>query len=361
MKKDKRDLLKPVVLRKTHPPEKKATRPASSPPADETAAPPAAAPPAPAKPPSPASTTPAPPRKKAAAAPQSRSRELVRRPCSFPAILRLMLPELTFTPIAMPVRVVDLSPTGARLEIAQLDHELYLQAIAEPRYVRLEILVPTAEKLQVAGRLVWIEHDATISTVGISISPSREDLARECLPEWDARAATRSNPVLPPSIEHYPVTTGKSPFKFVGTAIDAESVIVESTAGRAEVPVVAGAFTVKVPLALNAYNELKFFARAGEAISDPTPVWISHQAGQPDTQTLVPGKPIFQDVALAPDGGSLTIKFKGRPREIGEAMQRLEEVMGLVENCAMHVQLFGDAQKLARCLKHGGKYPAKKD
>ncbi|MEQ8819645.1 MAG: hypothetical protein RLY93_05325 [Sumerlaeia bacterium] len=285
-------------------------------------------------------------------------RRSARRPCSFPGLMRILLPEQTFVPQVFAVRVVDLSPIGARLETRQMTHDLYLQINLEPRFVRLEILIPSREKITVSGKLVWLDYQEPTSTMGITIVPRRDDLTDAALPQWSPRNSLDSKFLTPPRLDAYPTVTGKSKFRFSGDALDADHVIVETATEEIRVPVDDGQFHVDVPLVPNRPNGLHFIALSGEASSDPTPALIVHKMGHHDTQTLRQGG-VFNDIIVSGNGGSLKVKFAGPPNDFLQALKRMEDILGYAQSITFTAEIRGDAERAANTLKRGGKYPFK--
>jgi hypothetical protein len=287
------------------------------------------------------------------------NRSVPRRPCSFPGVLRILLPEQSFFPEVFAVRIIDLSPSGARLETRQLTHDMFLQVNLEPRFVRLEIMIPTRNKITVSGKLVWTDFSSELSTMGISIHPRRDDLAEACLPKWDPSPASDSQFLAPPALDTYPTTTSKTPFRFTGRALDADLVLVEGNGQSFEAkPDADGRFAIELPLVPSAANEFQFTGLLGAARSSPTPAWIMHRPGHHDTQTYRPGG-VFDEVIVASNGRTLKIKCSGDPAELLQSLKRIEEILGLVQTGSLHIELHGDAERARKCLIKGGQFPFK--
>ncbi|MCB2154463.1 PilZ domain-containing protein [bacterium] len=283
-------------------------------------------------------------------------RVAARRPCSFPGLLRILMPEQSFIPKVFAVRIVDLSPSGARIETLQMTQDQFLQIDLEPRFVRLEVLVPSRDKIVVSGKLVWTNFAPDLATMGIAIHPRREDLAVDLLPKWDASHAYDSKFLTPPHLDGFPATTGRSPFRFTGRAFDADRVIVEGETETYETKVTDGRFSIDVPLVPSRANNLNFIAMAGKVASDSTPAWIMHKPGHHDTQTFRQGG-LFDEILVTNNGRSLKLKFTGAPAEMLQALRQLADIMGHAEKCIFQYELRGDAEEAAECLRKGAKFP----
>jgi len=294
-------------------------------------------------------------------APGVSTRSAFRRPCSFPGMLRVLLPEQSFEPQVFAVRVMEISSTGARVETLQLTEELHRIISLEVRYIRLEILIPTRDRLILSGKLAWMEFSPETSVIGLSFVPQRDDLASIIMPDWQPQGTNDSAFISPPVIDSYPPTTTRTPFTFTGHALDADSIVVRGKSEEYRVPVVSGRFEVTVPLVPGSANELIFVALVGEMASDPTPVWIIHRAGAEETINRRSVGGLFQDAVVSKHGRSLHLKFKGDGRDFVQALRRLEETASHGESFELSLEMTGEAERALGALKKGGRFPWGKD
>lgn len=284
-------------------------------------------------------------------------RHLGRRPCSYPGVLKILVPEQSFDPIILAVRIIDVSPGGARVETRQLTREVGDRIAIEPRFVRVDILIPTRERITVCGKTAWVEHGPEYTQLGVSFNPRREDLAESCLPEWKPDGTTDSKFLQPPILDSFPSQTSRNPFTFTGVAWDAEAVAVRIKDKEFRVPVRDDRFTVEVNLEPQAANELFFVSLVSNLSSEPTPAWIVQRPGKADTRRPRAYGGLFEEVTVSQNGRHLKVRFSGDPRLFAQVLQRFDEMAPLTETISFTLEATGDAERAAGALKHSLRFP----
>lgn len=98
-------------------------------------------------------------------------------------ILRLLVPERSFDPIAFAVRLLDLGPGFARVAAQNLGEGTMAELLCEKRHAQLHIVVPGRERLAIVGRLSGAESRPGGAVLLISVSPERPELAAQFFPD----------------------------------------------------------------------------------------------------------------------------------------------------------------------------------
>lgn len=284
-------------------------------------------------------------------------RHLGRRPCSYPGVLRVLVPEQSFDPIILAVRIIDVSPGGARVETRQLTREVGDRIAIDPRFIRLDILIPTRDRITVCGKTAWVEHGPEYTQLGVSFNPRREDLAESCLPEWKPDGMTDSKFLQPPILDSFPTQTSRNPVRFTGVAWDAESVLVRVKDKEFRTAVNDDRFTIEVPLEPQAANEIYFVSLVSNLASDPTPAWVVHRPGKADTRRPGAIGGLFDEVEVSPNKRQLKVRFKGDARLFAQVLQRFDEMAPMTETISFTLEATGDAERAASALKHSIRFP----
>ncbi|MBI5154097.1 hypothetical protein HZA57_02580, partial [Candidatus Poribacteria bacterium] len=176
-------------------------------------------------------------------------RRVTRRSCSFPGLLHVLLPEVTFRPQQLAVRVIDISPLGARLQTRQLTGDLAQLIRTQTRHARLDALVPARRKLRVSGRIAWTMHRASVSSIGINFEQPLDDVDALFEPHMDSAGDYEEFNLPAPILDSFPTVTGKPMFPFTGRADLADTIVVSVGLLQFHERIVDGRFRVEVPLA----------------------------------------------------------------------------------------------------------------
>ncbi len=326
----------------------------SAPPAPAT--PSFAPPPAPAVPPTiPASVLP--PVKPAPAAPRDGPtpqtpgrRMLVRRACSFPGLMRVLIPEHSFQPRLFAVRVIDLNPGGAQVETRQLTRDMSEMMRLDKRFARLEALLPGRDKMVLAGRIAWASYGTDISRMGLEFERLYPEVTDAFVADISDETEAEKLCLGSPMIDPFPSLTSRTQYTFGGYVPDAEEIIVRNGTNEVRCPVKNGRFKIEVPLALERSNFLSFTACRGSVYSVPTPACIAHQSGATDTMTFT-GRKLVEEFTIDSDAQHLTLRMGGPAGQFFRVIKKLEEALEHVKEIEMAIELTGDITKIASVLE----------
>jgi len=283
------------------------------------------------------------------AADQTWYRSTRRRQCSFPGILRVMIPELSFQPRMLAVRVVDISRTGSRMETRQITADLLELLTKEPWHARLEALVPGHERLAVAGRIAWVDFSPEVSCLGLRFETPCESVDDFFTGGLNSDTSPQELTVPSPLLDPFPTVTKSAQFAFHGRARDAERVVVRNRGREFSAEVVAGRFECTVPLTPNMSNFLTFTAVAAAGSSIPTPVCIVHKADARDTISY--HAPALSDqLDIDKERGTVTLRVHGAPRRFFAVLDRIARAMEHAEDVHLTVEMKGDVAELEKKL-----------
>ena len=284
-------------------------------------------------------------------APKGVVRQFNRRECSFPGMLTVLIPEETFQPQKYAVRVIDISPSGARMETRQMDEKLAQTLNKERWYARLEMLVPHREKMKVRGRLVWASFQDPNSLMGLQFE--------ENCPQVDALFTDPENQNLiaqeillrSPIMDPFPSVTPSESFTFKGRVQEDTELVVVATTTGAQYQCVPeeGRFSIRVPLVPNKSNFLSFIAKRGTNQSIPTPAAILHKTGVTETISYSVDN-LVEDFYISPNGKTLNLTLTGSPARFFKALKVIEQSLAFATDLTLNLELHGEAQKAAKKL-----------
>lgn len=276
-----------------------------------------------------------------------------RRECSFPGMLTVLIPEKTFQPQKYAVRVIDISPSGVRLETRQLDQEAAECLSNERWYARLEMLVPHRDKLRLRGRIAWVRYEPTQSQIGLKFevdSPYIEELFTDTV----NKALQMEELVLrSPIIDPFPSMTPSDVFEFSGrVSADCEKVRVTTIRGAAFEAVPSnGHFKIKIPLVQNQTNFLSFISVNQRKESIPTPAAILHKVGVAETVSYAHSN-LVESFDVSPTGRHLSMTVTGSPARFFQVLKAIEASLADATELTLNLDFHGDAKQAAKKLKH---------
>lgn len=288
--------------------------------------------------------------------PEPPKRRHTRRTCSFPGLLRVMIPEMSFQPRLFAVRMVDVSPKGCRLETRQLTPDLARTLKGSRRHARLEAVVPSQNKLILNGYIVWAEFSTEqLSYFGLHFEQEIPDLDNFFIAQGIEETDTDSFRLVSPEIDSFPSVTSKSEITVTGVAPGAQSVLVHGSCDTIEVPVQEDKFSVDVILAMNRSNFLSFVSVLGDIRSIPTPICIVNRPGVDDTMSLEKLS-LVRELEVSNDGRHMKLNLAGEPMRFFQALRRIEQALQFADHVSLSLEINGDAQKAADTLQIlGGK------
>jgi len=276
-------------------------------------------------------------------------RASLRRQCSFPGLLRVLIPEVSFQPRTFAVRLVDISPHGARLETRQLTDDHAKLIGGEKRHVRLEALVPTGKQI-LPGHIAWVDHRENVSYFGIHFEQDFHGVDELFTKDFNDDSTAGIFALASPKIGAFSSVTSKRYIKFQGASPGATHVEVRRGDESWMVQVVNDTFELEVPLHEGRSNFLNFFATREGIKSVPTPVCVVHREGVRDTNTVTKGA-LLQSFDVDIEGGQISIELAGSPRRYFQALRLLEKSLQYADHVELRFDFTGDAEKAEKILK----------
>lgn len=272
-----------------------------------------------------------------------------RRQCSFPGILRVMIPELSFQPRMLAVRVIDISRTGARMETRQISPDLHDTLSKEPWHARLEALVPGHERLAIAGRIAWVDYAPEVSCLGLRFDKPCESIDDFFTGGLNEDTSPQNLTLPSPLLDPFPTVTKSLQFEFRGRAREADRLVVRNRTREFVAPVVGGRFEITVPLTPNISNFLTFIAFSGDSSSIPTPVCIVHKADARDTISYH-APSLADQLEVDPERHMVTLRVHGPPRRFFAVLDRIARALEHAEDVNLTVEIRGDVGQLKHKL-----------
>jgi hypothetical protein len=282
-----------------------------------------------------------------------RNRRHLRRSCSLPGVLRVVIPEKSFMPQNFVVRAIDISPSGAKLETRQLTNDLATAINKERRFARLELVTPARNRLEIPGHIVRASYNTDgLSEFGVEFDGEVADIDQlfTMSAAADSTHVPASEEVISPGLDEYPSTTHLNAFKFSGKAADAEEVVVHYRSRSTKVAVTNGRFEVEVPLVKNASNFLSFVAVRGQQQSIPTPVCILHRSDAASLRTME-FRSLVDEFEVSEDGKSLMLRLSGPPARFLQALRRIERAIQHADHVDLTLEMKGEANLAADELR----------
>ena len=128
--------------------------------------------------------------------PPAERRRFSRRPVDLPAVVNILVEEMTFSPFHFECVCQNISRSGALVIVRDLRKDQFVQMIRRPRYVRIGVQPPDSETLiTLFGKLIWFDFketpDGTVCKLASSFEPMKDETIEaldRCL-EWLADQA----------------------------------------------------------------------------------------------------------------------------------------------------------------------------
>ncbi len=284
------------------------------------------------------------------ASPTGARRSMFRRACSFPGLLRVLVPEQSFAPKMFAVRIIDLTPNGAQMETRQIKRDMSDAIRKDRRFARLEALLPGRERMILSGRVAWASYGPEMSRLGVEFERPYPEVMEAFVADISQDAEPESLCLGSPLIDPFPSITSKSSYMFSGYSPDGEEVLVRNGSMEFRCPVRSGRFKVEVMLMAERSNFLSFTAARGDVCSIPTPGCIAHQSGASDTMSYS-GRRLVEELTLDPDARHLTLRLGGTAGKFFRVLKKIEESLEHAEEIEMAIELTGNAAKVAAILE----------
>lgn len=278
------------------------------------------------------------------------TRGTFRRRCCFPGLVRVLIPEESLQPRLMAVRVIDLSPSGARLETRQLTPDLEQTLRAERRFCRLEAVAPRDRRLVIPGRIIWARHGEEMSTLGVHFIKRCGDVEDVFLSEVAGETTPEALTLASPQLAAFSTLTNATQIAFSGQAPGAERVEVRRRHERFEARVEDGGFSVDVPLEPETSNFFSFVALAPDGrASIPTPVCVMQTADATGSENFAPAA-LVEAFDVDPEDDRVFICLDGPASRFASIFARLAAALDHAEEVHLEVELRGHAAEVAGVL-----------
>ncbi len=268
----------------------------------------------------------------------SRPRE-ERRNCSFPGLMKVIFPEQSFLPVPIAVRVANLSPRGAMVEIhdrARLNKD----AVLVERF--FELKVAHQQLPPVRGTIVWVDSSSTSPRAGLTFFEHSEEIAGLLSDLAATREATaegssmNSPPPLPmPTLDTFASVTTQTRQVVSGEAPEALEVRVHGEDKVFRAPVKDGRFEVEVELEPGGKNYFQLRSLAGKRRSKPLPVRIVCEGGAAGRKNRV--ETHRED--RKGGGEQLRLSFQGTPADAERVLYRVSQLMAQSERLQLTASL----------------------
>jgi hypothetical protein len=263
----------------------------------------------------------------------SESREK-RLPCNFPGLMRVLIPENSFLPVSMPVRVVNLSATGAMVEVhdkARLDHDI---ALAN-RFYELKVAHPDIPTLR--GCIAWSDTNRDLPLLGLSHFKPMEELGELILAGESTRGFTGPPPLPAPVIDPYPPLSDHPILTITGKAPEALEVIAKGEENKFTAPVVQGRFELKLELSEVSENHFSLRSLAGTRKSRSVPIRAVYNSS---VRNYRRGKHFDLSISKDEDGNHvMAMDFSGNVQSAERILFRFSQLMTTSQRISIVAQL----------------------
>ncbi|HMZ51639.1 MAG TPA: hypothetical protein PK988_05190, partial [Candidatus Sumerlaeota bacterium] len=251
-----------------------------------------------------------------------------RLPCSFPGLLRILIPEKSFTPYTLAVRVANISVTGAMVEIHDRT-KLPMDIAMANRF--FELKVAHGEIPHMRGIIVWSDLKRANPMLGVSCFEHFTELGKVFKQEAEV-----GNPLKmgAPKLDPYPPKTKEAVLKLSGEAPpEATEVIAKGDEKKFRAPVEGGRFSVEIELLPNRENHFSVRVQAGVNKSRAIPVRIFRE--QTDTAFRCEVKMVER----AAGGKVVLADFSGNVRQAELLLFRLSQLLANAERVTLTTKL----------------------
>ena len=248
-----------------------------------------------------------------------------RLACSFPGLLKILIPERSFIPIAVAVRVVNLSTSGAMIEVH--DRAKIQEDIALPnRFFELKVAHPEVPLLR--GSIAWSDMSRQNPLLGLACFEKRPELSQLLLNSETLVNVAGPPPLPQPQLDPFPPIIHEETIVLSGTAPEGLEIILKRDDDRRfTAKVVKERFEVAVELEPDIENHFSLRSIAGARKSRPIPVRIACEKRDRKQRF------VFQaGLAQGKDGEHIIkLEFTGNVRQSERILYRFSQIMAMSE------------------------------
>lgn len=280
-----------------------------------------------------------------------------RLPCSFPGMLKILIPEKSFVPSSLAVRVANLSASGAMVEVhdaSKVDKDI---ALAN-RFFELKVAHPEIPVLR--GAVAWSDMGGVKPLLGLSCFEKIPELAEVVLATESSEQVKLPPPLPYPKLESYPQRTDDPVATIFGEAPEAITVIAKDDLKKYTATVDKGRFELKLDLSTPGENHFSLRSYAGERKSRAVPIRILYEK-----KGAVATRSFHLDTKRDEDGNNLIdIEFTGSVQQAERILYRFSQLMSMSEKVSIVSQLVSPGEfdkRLYDALRAEGKMLADDD
>lgn len=207
-----------------------------------------------------------------------------RHRCSFPGIMKVLMPEVSFNPVTFAIRAADLSTNGALLELQGGMSIFDKVTNLANRHFEMKLAHPEIPVLR--GTIAWSDlHRKPMGRLGVRFHVPMPELGHI----FEVNGATVGGldiaPLPIPTVDAIPPVVSTEDFEICGIAPEAEEIVVNGTNGlETAAPVIDGRFSIFVQLAPGKENLFSLRSRKGLRKSPRVPIAIAQQEDTTGTQ-----------------------------------------------------------------------------
>jgi len=259
-----------------------------------------------------------------------------RHSCAMPGLLKLLRPEDTFTPLRLPVLILDMSANGALIRLHPTALKMPMEELKQ-RSFSLKVANATLSSLR--GFVVWSHRTEEMCLLGLQFHkscPAVDELARRgAIGSEDSSQQVPSVPLLYP----YKTYCEEPSVILEGEAYRATQVVIRTEEGKELIIAVQNAFfRCELPLRQNAENRFTLCA-ANDDRKSPD-VEISVLCAPDPVRTAFQPRATYR---VTRDSGeacqSLQISFNGTPREAEDFLRLVPSLLAEGKRNRMEVRV----------------------
>ncbi len=279
---------------------------------------------------------------------------------SFPGLMKVLAPEVSFLPVTIAVRVTNLSAGGAMIEIHERSSNIDRSFVQPHRFVELKVAHHEVPDLR--GTIAWTDFSGSQPALGLSCFERHAELA-----EMIRLADTKFNfegpkPLPVPQIDPFPPASRQKIVRISGTAVEGLEILCKRDEKRFTAKVVNDRFHIDLELDPATENAFSLRSVAGERRSLAIPLRIDYAAGTKGGKGFRFDSRIIEESSSG--GQSIRLDFRGDVRQAERILYRFSQLMSISETVALSATLNTSSEfdrRMFDALKSEGTLLAKDD